>query len=472
MYKMKQHDRMKELFDHWLFWTLERKKEKAEEQIAIIFQCRHLMKNSFSLWRAYSLYRSEKALKNAAIIEKFNQIKHKLLSKSIYQLWKSKTSKLIDANLKEKMATSHHRQKLLKNSLKNWLEYQKEKKRKKLLMSKASSFLDMRVKTEYYFKWTCSFAKNMNMLDKNQQALVFWSINIQRSCFAAWFEWYKYKKHKKRCYDEAIKTRQIDILKVCAKNFLKYAMDSKLRRLNANKLLKERDLHSLSNLEFKYFNIWYEKVKSSSKNTSKPENKICSPRQNKLDKKMTLERVERINDTDYSQIKTDKINKIRTAPRKPTFLLDSIDINANDENRQDMSSKVHASERVEMFKANLNTSDNEKLTAKKDTTKKGMFVESPSTKILLPPSAFAVPLSFQAESIRIENQPPASFKQATFTDSKPIFIHSIEESSVKNQSKSPKTSKQKQNETRKCESELVELKKRLELLYDKSEKLK
>ena len=102
---------------------------------------------------------------------------------------------------------------------------------------------------------------------------------------------------------------------------------------------------------------------------------------------------------------------------------------------------------------------NEGLTEKREMPDK-VFVQKQSTverKILLPPSAFTVPLSlqFQTDPIQIANQPSTSFKNGALTESKPL-----------------KTSKEKPNETRKCEIELVELKKRLELLYDKSEKLK
>jgi len=396
------------------------------------------------------------------MIEKFNHIKQKFLSKSIYELWKSKTCKLIDANLKEQTARNHFRMKLLKNSLTNWLNYLKEKKRKKNLVSKANSFLEMRIKTEYLFKWTCSYTKNMNMLHKNQQALMFWSINIQRTCFAAWFEWYKYKKQKKHCYDEALKTRQIDILKVCAKNFLTYAMDSKLRRLNAMKLFKERESDSLSNLELKYFNIWYQKIKKNAK--SKHE---CSPSQLQLNKKVTLEKVEKINDTDHPQIKMDKINKIRTAPRKPTFLLDSIDIKTREENKQEIMSQLQVNKKEDQFGAKIVDCEKESLLEKRDTTE-NYFVQKQTTiepNILLPPSAFAVPLSFtyQTDLIEVVKQPSTSI------ESKSNYANSAQVLSNKTESKRGDA---KQHETRKSELELVELKKRLELLYEKSEKLK
>ena len=99
------------------------------------------------------------------------------------------------------------------------------------------------------------------MREKNQKALIYWSITIQRDFFFAWLEWIRFKKQKKARYQAALEQRQLDILKICGRNFLNYSMDSRVRRMVGLRHLKEKNLIDTSDLQMKYFRIWYNKCK-------------------------------------------------------------------------------------------------------------------------------------------------------------------------------------------------------------------
>jgi len=264
--------------------------------------------------------------------------------------------------------------------------------------------------------------------------------------------------------------RQLDILKVCGRNFIQYSTDSKIRRLEANKLLKENDLVEKIRLQSKYFNIWLEKC-----NFFKNKKRIIripalkEPQSTKqIVESSTLEHKEII-----TGVKSDLVCKPRPAPRKPSYLIDSIDVNTNPpiSNTQPFDTHMNFAEMINPIKSiELNEPaevfDKEALPIQ-------MVKKNPT--VLLPPSAFSSVNIFNDNNKQAINGPNVEKTSPTLCLNKlPIASCSSVSivSNCTNLSVKLKTIERKRQEQTQKELELIEFKKMLENLAIKSDNLK
>ena len=278
-------------------------------------------------WSAYTSNRALKRQQERTQIAIFGKIKAKLVAKHIFDAWSRRTSQIMHFTDKANMCARVYEQKLRCRVFMAWRVYLKQCWRKKLLQSQAQWFLDTRFKTEFFFKWKTKYEHEQELREKNQRALIFWSINIQRTCFAAWLDWSRFKRHKKERYKAALHQRQLDILRVCGRNFINYAMDSRQRRLVANRHLTQRYLSDASHLQAKYFRIWYNKCHFKQVFSDEPK-LVPKFKVNEIEVGPTLAKQEALAETTYAPIKLDAQSKVRPAPRKPVFLNESVDLHA------------------------------------------------------------------------------------------------------------------------------------------------
>ena len=464
-FKLKQKERCLELLQHWRTQTKLNKLELKNEQLAYTFYLKHLMTKIIKEWNGYA---SEKALKrynDQLMIEDFNKTKTKLVLNNFFELWKKRTHEAMGIECKEKLAVSVYNLKICGKVVSAWRVYVNMRRRKKILNEQAEWFLEMRFKTEFYFKWKAKFEIELKNRDKNQRALLLWSINIQRTCFTAWASWIKQRKLKQNRYKQALQQRQHDILKTCSRNFIKYSMDSKLRRLNATKKLKEKHVLDTTELQFKYFEIWYNKCNFKNKFKSiidvKPS--IIKAEMTKKEPKRvfivgtTLEKQDEQNDEYFSPIKIDSLSKIRPAPRKPKFLNDSID----------MSKTISLEINVEQTKAvNEPARQLEIYSIVEEKTAPRL----PKPPLLLPPTAFT--LNQETASPRVEFNEEIVIT-TTLTPAEPAIKNlTIPENASSHTLASEQSKIRKIKASKSNELELVEFKKRIEIFSNKTEKLK
>lgn len=423
-------------------------------------------------WKIYSCQRVLRRQSEAEQINKFMTIKNRMVLSSYYGKWKERVETLLADDVKHRAAVEFNERKNKEKSLRIWQTFVRNCAKKTLLNQQAKYFLEARLKTEFYYKWCNAYAKELSMRDKNQEALIFWSVSIQRKCLQAWMKWVLQKREKKNRYKAALDRRQRDILKVCGRNFIQYSTDSKLRRLEANKLLEENNLLEKIQLQSKYFNIWLEKCnffknKKCTVLIQLPTSHQQQQQTQQIVESSSLEHKEMI-----TGVVSDLCPKPRPAPRKPSFLIDSIDINTNPTTTRVQSpfnTNIEFTEIINPIKAVDFNKPIEVVNPSAPAVKK-------SPTVLLPPSAFT--------SVTIVTGDESQKSTINVVETSPISPRlnklplSASGSTVSMASNCTNISlKKKANERRRQEQvqkdlELMEFKKMLENLAIKSENLK
>jgi hypothetical protein len=456
MFNLKQKEKCLRLFNHWRNETREIKTEKKNEILADAFHLKNLMLNSLKAWNLYTAGRVLKRAEERLIIEKFQKSMSNLVLKNIFDVWKRRSGESIRLNNKEQNSKRVYDSKLAKKTFMAWRIYLKLTWRKKVLNSQAQWFLETRFKTEFYFKWKTKYESECTIREKNQKALIYWSITIQKKSFVAWLDWVRFKKHKKSRYSLAIEQRQLDILKICGRNFLNYSMDARVRRMFALRHLKEKNLIDTNDLLIKYFRIWYNKCNFKISKIS------IEPKIDKLVHEIndgyTLTKRETVKDSTYVPVKLDVLSKVRPSPRKPTFLNES----------NDFTQKALPVTKYNDFIKIKDTEVNKEKTFNK--------------ALLLPPSAFSTSknevcvdneTSLISSSLSTIDRNEMSFELKNIMSFHDISLPPFNSGRKHIENDFNSNDKPKQDNSKmEHEHELVELKRRLENLSKKSEKLK
>lgn len=319
-FNQKQFEFKSFLFTKWLTVIKNEQTARLNAQIADTFHIKHLMIKIIHQWSQYSQHRSIKQSAQNKAIEQFQHIKQRLL----IQKWKQKTKELMSQQAKQQLADRVYAANLNRKLFKEWhVTYCSKSRLMKLKNQQADWFIEMRLKTEFYFKWCSKHQQEQSLKSKNTKALIFWSINIQNKHLNAWFNWYKMNKLKKERYKLALEQRNEDILKVCARKFIQYSTDSKQRRLKATKLLNEKQSIHCLELQSKYYNLWLQKCQF---HKLKKSNLVLSTHKQlniAVNESPSLEKKQQI------AVTTVLSPASRAAPRKPAFLLDdSVDLSA------------------------------------------------------------------------------------------------------------------------------------------------
>lgn len=177
--------------------AIECKRDTYNEELAKSFHLKHLMSRIILEWNAYTTNKAIKRYEQSQKIEQFNLIKKKLTIRDIYIKWLQRTRIKTSTEIQFNKAVDICNKKIKRNLFSTWCGYTKECRYNRLLDNQAKYFLEMRLKTEFYFKWLNAYGREVELRDKNQDALMFWSINIQRKCLESWISWIKIKREKK-----------------------------------------------------------------------------------------------------------------------------------------------------------------------------------------------------------------------------------------------------------------------------------
>ena len=405
-FKSKQHEHKLDLFKRWQLHTQLCKHEKENEQLANTFYLKHMMLKIINEWNAYAEYRSHKRSSIQQSIVNVNKIKKKLL----FSKWKQKAREQMNEQTKFKLADQFHSKSIQKCLFNQWkLKYIPQSRLIKHKFKQSDLFLEMRLKTEFYFKWFIKYEQEKKLRDKNMRALLFWSINVQKTHLAALISWHRSNKEKKNRYKLALEHRQKDILKECARRFILYSTDSKERRINANKLVKEKHSVYCLDLANKYFNMWLNKCGFQKQKNILVQNKVPIS----IDTSPSLNKREEISiQTNYSSPTQ------RPAPRKPAFLLNE-SVNIVEENKQ-LTSPKNSTPFKSVFILNESVNiveENKQLTTPMISTP----LKSPTVRstiesiVLMPPTAF-IPTSTKKVAILSPTQSVRSTSASTLNE--------------------------------------------------------
>lgn len=468
-YQQKRREKSLEILSCLRQNALDSKRERHCENLAETFYLKHLMLKIITEWKIYSSQKVLKRQTEAEQIVQFLNIKKRIVLSSFYAKWKKRTETLIADDVKYKAAVEFNERKNKEKSLRIWQKFVKNCAKKALLNQQAKYFLEARLKTEFYYKWYNAYTKEFNMKEKNQEALIFWSVSIQRKCLQAWMKWILVKRDKKDRYKAALDRRQRDILKVCGRNFIQYSTDSKLRRLEANKILKENNLLEKIQLQSKYFNIWLEKCNffKNKKRTIQiqPSTSHRQQQTHQIAESTTLEHKEMI-----TGVLTEICSKPRPAPRKPSFLIDSIDINTNPAIASIQNSFNTNTDYTAIINPVKSVEFDEPI---QPANPPALVKKSPT--VLLPPSAFSsVTISTGDDNQKSTRHTAESSTISPRLTQLPIASGSKVSmaSNCTNISLKKKANERRRQEQVQKDLELIELKKMLENLAIKSENLK
>lgn len=202
-------------------------------------------------------------------------------------------------------------------------------------------------------------------------------------------------------------------MRECGRKFLIYTWDAKQRRIESTRLLRERYHADELALEEKYFHIW--RTICEKKRPKPSSNRVLLKQPTNIESNLSIEKREKVTasstiiNVNESSGKT--LNDRRPAPRKPAHLLESIDVSLPPLPQESQPQVQH--------------------------------IQAPKT-VLLPPSAFAISTLNGHETNEMSSQ----------TSKKKLR----RESNTDNDMTS--------------EMELIDIKRRLENLSIKSEKLK
>ena len=255
-YKLAVKENARHLFNRWRLSTQQSKHDKENEQLANTFYLKHLMLKIVHEWQSYAEYRSGKRSLLQQSILNVNKMKLKLM----FSKWKQKARESMSEQSRLHLAERFHAKNIQKWLFNEWKrKYIPQSRLMKTKQKQANWFLEMRLKTEFYFKWSLKYDEEQRLRNKNMQSLLFWSINVQKTHLAAWIGWFKMNKQKKNRYKLALEMRNQDILRECARKFIQYSTDSKERRLIANKMVKEKHSVYCLDLASKYFSMWLSK---------------------------------------------------------------------------------------------------------------------------------------------------------------------------------------------------------------------
>lgn len=236
-----------------------------------------------------------------------------------------------------------------------------------------------------------------------------------------------------------LEDRQADILRECGNRFLIYTRASKQIRRHSSRLIQEQYQIAELNLEEKYFHLWRSKCQKTKRfvltQPTKlplkiPSVSLFKPIEEKTSN-FSLEKRENLtNEIVNPQLLSVNKRAERPAPRKPTHLLQSIDM------KSDLI--VQSPTKVNFYQP---------TSLIKDSTK----------TVLLPPSAFC---SSSTENASVLGQPLESF-DVNLPETRLGFDLTVNQT-TENKVKCAET----------VDFELIDLKKRLENFSMKSEKLK
>jgi hypothetical protein len=199
-FQQKQRERRLDFLKRIQRHASESRLDRHYEDLAATFHLKHLMLRVIAEWSTYASGKAAKRQSQTEQIEAFRIIKKKLVIRSFFLKWTKRTDELLHEARSLRLAVEFSCCKQRLRFFACWRDYVKNCRQRKVLENKARCFLEMRLKTDFYYRWCSAFEREASLKEKNQSALIFWSISIQEKCLGAWIKWNQFKRQKKVCY--------------------------------------------------------------------------------------------------------------------------------------------------------------------------------------------------------------------------------------------------------------------------------
>lgn len=190
----KQRQRCGELFSAWRTRVTESRLERESEQLASAFRLKRVMTNVIVEWHKYAKYRRERHQRDEQMLIEYRCAERKLLVTAYFRVWAEKTDVRIVEAGKHRLAQGFYENKLRNQMYSNWRFYVAQCRHERMLERQANLFVEMRLKTEVFFTWHSRYKQECEMRERNMNALLLWSLNVQRKYLTAWIDWCRARK--------------------------------------------------------------------------------------------------------------------------------------------------------------------------------------------------------------------------------------------------------------------------------------
>jgi hypothetical protein len=290
-------------------------------------------------------------------------------------------------NYSNELALSHYNKKLNKKVLEHWIIYTKISKRKNLLEKQADWFNKMRLKFYGFKLWQQKYVEIVEDNERNNKAVIHWAWQLEKKCFLNWLLYINQRKLKKKRYNDAISDRHNEILKSSLKCLIVYANDSRERRHKQLLNLKQRKITIENQLEYKYYHRWKEIYKKNHQKKLKINSLYdkVDDFQNRISSNSYLPTVvtngKQTPILAFTDIPAIRVTN-RPQPRKPAFLLDSINADVSTASSNETGGKS-----FENF--SILSMVRPKIVVESEPEKPVLLLKD-AKPVLLPPSAFSV----------------------------------------------------------------------------------
>ncbi len=193
-FQKKQREKSLEILNRMQLHASESRQDKHYEDLAATFYLKNLMLRIISEWKSYSSRKITKRTNQTEQIEAFKSLKKKLVIRSFYSKWTRRTDEALKDAKRSKLAVEFSHRNQRKKVLHAWKIFIKNCRYRRLLDNQANLFLELRLKTEFYYRWCNVYERELSLKDKNRRALIFWSLTVQQKYLAAWIKWFQFKQ--------------------------------------------------------------------------------------------------------------------------------------------------------------------------------------------------------------------------------------------------------------------------------------
>ncbi|CAD5119942.1 DgyrCDS8523 [Dimorphilus gyrociliatus] len=383
------------------------KSEKNYMQIAEIYFNAKLAGNVIKEWRSYTVRRIEKTRDQSDII---NDCRERLRSSCLqyyFTLWKSKRDIVLMNRLDNERASLRFAYSIKVKVFRSWVAYIKNNQKTSIMKQQAQNYYSQKLKKTSWLTWQNSLIAKEKQNSQTAIALWHWSMKLQWKSMEIWKRYIEKRKYKKEMYKLALDEYRNRLLKSAVSDWIKTA--DQLQNLKRKMALSRNETESQRefSLALKVISHW--KFWASKKSLSRSEKPSCqlSSSVEKSQPKVKL----KVQFADPISSDSLPIVKAREKPRKPDFLVDSLNSDGlitsiSGEKPDDQEFKRHVNEVTsspkETNKPSLKSFEKVKLQSPREFSEE----KDPKPKkiSLLPPTAFMSENKEERNSLSLEEE--------------------------------------------------------------------
>jgi len=369
------------VFSLWKQCVVELKLERAKLSISEEHHKRSIQLKALKTLKVFATARMNKRFnEDEAVIRAQLKLDKGCLKHTFHQ-WKLLTIEVASIKCQMLVAVEHYNTKLSRVYIKRWKLYIQIKHKKKIQQKLCMLFRTKYIEKYHWDIWKRMLHERRIAIGQFNQALWWWSYQLQTKVFRSFKEYTKSKKEKRLDYQSALIFRKNHMLEVGVVKWIQYATYSMDQR---QKIAYNQQIEKMLEVQarvHRYALIWLNKTKARRKKVESDSRfSITFP----------IEETTALKPADMSKFKPFNVAfptmKKRSAPRQPEYLRESYDLSKLKRKSRDHLDTVprnHLVAPINQSKYDFNSDSHCLLELSEE------LVENESRMELLPPSSFA-----------------------------------------------------------------------------------